>query len=59
VTAGVAVAEDSTDATGVGAMNLHRNQPPHTIPASTAAAISSRSAMVPMIFSLAMVNGSP
>jgi hypothetical protein len=59
VTVGVGVGEDTTDATGVGAMNLHRNQPPHTIPARTVAATSSRSAIVPIIFSLAVVNGSP
>ena len=59
VTVGVTVGKDVITAMGVGAMNLHRSQPPHPMPANTVTAMISRSAMVPIIFNLAVVNDSP
>ncbi|MGD9048532.1 MAG: hypothetical protein PVF77_10790 [Anaerolineae bacterium] len=59
VTICVIVGKVVIKAMGVGAMNLHRSQPPHPIPTNTVAAMSSKSATVPMIFNLAVVNDSP
>ncbi len=59
VTVTVIVGKDVIKAMGVGAINLHRSQPPHPIPANTVAAMISRSATVPIIFNLAVVNDSP
>jgi hypothetical protein len=59
VTVAVTVGKDVIKAMGVGAINLHRSQLPHPSPANTVAAMSSRSATVPIIFNLALVNDSP
>ena len=59
VTVGVTVGKDVIKAMGGGAINFHTSKPPHPMPANTVAAMSSKSATVPMIFILAVVNDSP
>ena len=55
----VSVGEGATVAVGEVWIEFHRNQLPPTMPVSTIAAMSSKSAIVPTIFSLAVVNAFP